>query len=58
MLFTEIYLDKIINNLAFDKKNVMGKINFVLLHDFGTPQIDCQVPDSKIAQAFEYYKKA
>lgn len=54
----EIDLDQIINNLAFDKKNVIGQINFVLLHDFGTPQIDCQVPKSMIAQALEYYKKA
>jgi len=51
-------LDAIVKNLAFDKKNVMGRINFVLLHDFGNPQIDYQVPNSKIIQAFEYYKKA
>ena len=55
---SDVALDAIVKNLAFDKKNVMGRINFVLLHDFGNPQIDYQVPNSKIIQAFEYYKKA
>lgn len=52
-----VVLDEIINNLAFDKKNVGGKVNFVLLQDIGIPQIDCQVPSSKIVQAMQYYKK-
>lgn len=50
-------IDKIIKILAFDKKNEKGKINFVLLHNFGKPEIDCQVSNSAIQQAIRYYKK-
>ena len=53
----EVVLEKIINNLAFDKKNEKGKINFVLLHDFGKPEIDFNAPNSSIEQAIRYYKK-
>ena len=54
----ELDLNEIINNLAFDKKNVKGNINFVLLDDIGSPRIDYHVPDNKIIQAIQYYKKA
>lgn len=50
-------LNEIINNLAFDKKNDKGKINFVLLRRFGEPEIDYRVPDSSIIEAIQYYKK-
>lgn len=50
-------IEEIINNLAFDKKNEKGNINFVLLHAFGKPQIDFNVPDHRIEQAIRYYKK-
>lgn len=53
----EADLDEIIKNLAFDKKNEKGKINFVLLRRFGEPEIDYQVPDSSIVEAIQYYKK-
>lgn len=53
----EADLDGIINNLAFDKKNEKGKINFVLLRRFGEPEIDYQVPDRSIVEAIQYYKK-
>jgi len=55
---SDVALDAVVKNLAFDKKNVMGRINFVLLHDFGKFQLDYHVPESKIIQAFQYYKKA
>ena len=57
ILIKEDAIEEIINNLAFDKKNEKGKINFVLLHAFGKPKIDFNVPDSRIEQAIRYYKK-
>lgn len=57
ILIKEDAIEEIINNLAFDKKNEKGKINFVLLHAFGKPQIDFNVLDSRIEQAIRYYKK-
>src|SRR5699024_11854756 len=58
ILLQELDLNEIINNLAFDKKNIKGNINFVLLDEIGSPRIDYQVPDNKIIQAIQYYKKA
>lgn len=46
----------IIELLKFDKKNTHGNINFVLLEDIGKSKIDCQVDNSVIIEAFEYYK--
>lgn len=57
ILIKETDLVGIINNLAFDKKNEKGKINFVLLRRFGAPQIDYQVSDNSIVEAIQYYKK-
>lgn len=50
-------IEEIINILAFDKKNEKGKINFVLLHAFGKPQIDFNLTNTRIEQAIRYYKK-
>ncbi len=46
----------IIELMKFDKKNTHGNINFVLLEDIGKTKIDCQVENSLIMEAFEYYK--
>ncbi|MFD2550927.1 3-dehydroquinate synthase [Bizionia sediminis] len=46
----------IINLLKYDKKNTHGNINFVLLEAIGTPRVDCQVSNSLIEDAFNYYK--
>lgn len=54
--FTNNDIQKIIELLAFDKKNRNGKVLFVLLNDFGNCEIDCQVPNELILEAFEYYK--
>lgn len=43
-------------NMAKDKKSKNGSVNFVLLKAIGTPQIDCEVPDSLIDEAFEFLK--
>lgn len=50
-------LPEIIKNLAFDKKNAKGKINFVLLRRIGAVEIDYQVPDHSIIEAIQFYKK-
>lgn len=42
--------------LIHDKKNSNGQINFVLLNKIGEPQLDCQVSDQLIDQAFAYYQ--
>lgn len=43
------------NLLKFDKKNEKGNINFVLLSDFGKPEIDCQVSNENLDNACSYY---
>ncbi|OEK08473.1 3-dehydroquinate synthase [Flavivirga aquatica] len=45
----------IIELLKYDKKNNHGNINFVLLESIGKCKIDCQVDDSIIIDAFEFY---
>ncbi|WP_242204655.1 3-dehydroquinate synthase [Aestuariivivens insulae] len=45
----------IIDLLKYDKKNVHGNINFVLLEAIGKPKIDCLVPDNIIIDAFKFY---
>ena len=49
-------IEKIIELLKFDKKNVDGNVNFVLLKDFGNYKIDMTVANDLIFNAFEYYK--
>ena len=48
--------NEIIKLLRFDKKNNYGNINFVLLNDIGKPELDCQVENDLILDAFEFYK--
>ena len=45
----------IIELLKHDKKNEHGNINFVLLEAIGKARIDCQVANSLILDAFNYY---
>ena len=49
-------IEAIIDLLIYDKKNVGGKINFVLLKDIGQYELDCQVSNELIYKAFEFYK--
>ncbi len=46
----------IIELMKFDKKNTHGNINFVLLKDIGVTKINCQVENTLILKAFNYYK--
>ncbi|HBR54551.1 MAG TPA: 3-dehydroquinate synthase [Flavobacteriaceae bacterium] len=54
--FSKADIEQTIELLKFDKKNVDGVVNFVLLKNFGSHEIDKQVPNSLIYKAFEYYK--
>lgn len=45
----------IFNLLKHDKKNSHGIVKFVLLEAIGQPKIDCQVDNSIITEAFDYY---
>ena len=47
--------EPIIDLLKFDKKNEHGKINFVLLKDFGKSKINCQVTNDLIIESFDFY---
>ena len=54
--FEEEDFKEIIKLLRFDKKNNYGNINFVLLNDIGNPELDCQVENDLIIEAFHFYK--
>jgi len=41
--------------MRFDKKNVAGRVHFVLLEEIGKPKTHCVVPEKEIYEAFEYY---
>ena len=45
----------IIELLIHDKKNVAGQVNFVLLSDFEKYKLDCNVENSLIIEALDYY---
>lgn len=47
--------DQIIDLMKHDKKNLKGKINFVLLKNIGEPVLDCNVENQLIYKAFDYY---
>lgn len=55
--FNEEEINSILKYLIFDKKNADNKIYFVLLKNFGVYKLNCEVPNSLIYSAFEYYKK-
>lgn len=54
--FNHSDINEIIKLLIFDKKNRNGKVLFVLLNNIGDYRIDCEVPNSLIHEAFDYYK--
>ncbi len=54
--FSKNDIDTVIKLLVFDKKNRNGKVLFVLLKDIGQYKTDCEVDNSFIYKAFEYYK--
>lgn len=45
----------ILKFLQHDKKNTNGKVNFVLLKEIGKPELDCQVTDNQLLEAFAFY---
>ena len=49
-------INAIIDLLIYDKKNTNGKVLFVLLNDFGSHKTNCEVPNTLIYNAFDYYK--
>jgi 3-dehydroquinate synthase len=53
--FKESDFSPIIQLLKHDKKNEHGNVNFVLLEAIGKAQIDCQVDNDLILNAFKYY---
>tara|TARA_B100000809_G_scaffold266700_1_gene330848 strand:- start:8910 stop:9980 length:1071 start_codon:yes stop_codon:yes gene_type:complete len=56
-LFNIEDINAVIELLKFDKKNYNGKVLFVLLNDIGNHKLNCEVSNSLIFEAFEYYKK-
>jgi len=48
---------EIIDLMIYDKKNVNGRVLFVLLNKIGKADYNHEVPESIILEAFEYYKK-
>ena len=48
-------INAIIELLIYDKKSSNGKVQFVLLEDFGKYKIDCEVQNKLIHKAFEFY---
>lgn len=53
--FNEVEIETIIDLLKYDKKNLKGEANFVLLQDIGHYEIDKKVTKKLIYKAFEYY---
>lgn len=56
VLLSSTGVEAIIDLLIYDKKNSNGKVLFVLLEDIGQHKINCEVPDTIIKDAFDYYK--
>tara|TARA_R110000787_G_scaffold284341_2_gene397949 strand:- start:8875 stop:9948 length:1074 start_codon:yes stop_codon:yes gene_type:complete len=54
--FNKEDINAVIELLKFDKKNYNGKVLFVLLNDIGNHKLNCEVSNSLIFEAFEYYK--
>jgi len=45
----------IIDLLIFDKKNVGGKVLFVLLKEIGEAIYNCEVPEELLTASLDYY---
>lgn len=54
--FTQEDIDQVIELLKYDKKNMNGKVNFVLLKEIGIGVIDQEIPNDLIYEAFDYYR--
>lgn len=56
--FHEEDYDAIIDLLKYDKKNVNGHINFVLIKSIGNSKLDCKTTNDIIKEAFIFYEKS
>jgi 3-dehydroquinate synthase len=54
--FSAIDIKAIVDLMKFDKKNLNGRVLFVLLEDFGKPKYNCEVPNQLITNAFAFYE--
>lgn len=54
--FSKDDIQAIIKLMVYDKKNEQGHINFVLLKRIGEAEIDCEVHEKLIFEAFDYYQ--
>jgi len=54
--FSDNDIEAVIKLMVFDKKNRNGKTLFVLLNDIGQQKTNCEVNNSLIYNAFEFYK--
>ncbi|MBT8321474.1 MAG: 3-dehydroquinate synthase [Eudoraea sp.] len=54
--FSDEDVDEIVKLLKFDKKNIRGSINFVVLKRIGDTIIDNKIPKELFHEAFSYYK--
>lgn len=54
--FTDADVAKIVELLKFDKKNIRGSINFVVLKRIGDTIIDNKIAKELFQEAFSYYK--
>ena len=50
--------ETLLSLMRHDKKNTAGHINFALLSDIGTPQIDCHATKDDIFEAFDFLREA
>lgn len=55
--FSREEIKSLLKLLIYDKKNEQGHINFVLLKKIGEAQIDCEVPEDLIYEAFDFYRE-
>ncbi len=56
VIFNSTAIESILDLLIYDKKNYKGKVLFVLLEAIGKHKINCEVPNTIIYEAFDYYK--
>lgn len=54
--FTPSDIDAMLDLLQHDKKNTNGQLNFVLLKTIGKTELDCQVSEEQIRNAFDFYE--
>lgn len=53
--FNKIDIEAVLKLLLFDKKNLHGQVNFVLLKDIGVHRIENNVSNELIFKAFDFY---